>query len=50
MTRDMYEDGVNINLTAETKLNLFKELDNQIKPKNNKRTKNEPNQQIRGPK
>jgi len=23
MTRDMYEDSVNVNLTAETKLNLF---------------------------
>jgi len=24
MTRDMYGDGVNVNLTAETKLNLLK--------------------------
>jgi len=38
MTRDMYEDGVNIYLMW-TKLNLLQELENQIKPKNNKRTK-----------
>jgi len=35
----MYKDGVNINLTAMTRLNLFKELGDQIEPKNNKRTK-----------
>jgi len=35
----MYGDGVNINLTAKTKLNFFKELDDQIEPKNNKGTK-----------
>jgi len=35
----MYIYGVNINLTTETKLNIFKELDDQIKPKNNKATK-----------
>ena len=39
MTRGMYGDGVNVNLTAQTKLNLFKELEEQIEPKNNKRTK-----------
>ena len=39
MTRDMYKDGVNINLTVRTKLNLFKELENQIESKNNKGTK-----------
>jgi len=32
MTPGMYEDGVNINLTAGTKLNLFKELEDQIEP------------------
>jgi len=56
----MYEDDINISLTTWIKLNLFKELDDQIEPKNNKGTKmnqtnklgdqNEPNQQIRGPK
>jgi len=35
----MYEDGVNVNLTTGTKLNLFKELDDQIEHKNNKGTK-----------
>jgi len=30
MTCDMYRDGVNVNLTAWTKLNIFKELDDQI--------------------
>jgi len=35
----MYKDGVNINLTVRTKLNLFKELENQIESKNNKGTK-----------
>jgi len=35
----MYGDGVNVNLTAETKLNFFKELKDQIEPKNNKGTK-----------
>jgi len=39
MTRDMYGDDVNVNLTTETKLNIFKELDDQIELKNNKRTK-----------
>jgi len=39
MTRGMYENGVNVNLTAKTKLNLFKELNDQIEPKNNKGTK-----------
>jgi len=39
MTRGMYENGVNVNLTAMTKLNLFKELKDQIEPKNNKGTK-----------
>jgi len=34
MTSDMY--SVNINLMAVTKWNLFKELENQIEPKNNK--------------
>jgi len=35
----MYGDDVNVNLTTETKLNIFKELDDQIELKNNKRTK-----------
>jgi len=35
----MYRDDVNVNLTAKTKLNLFKALEDQIKPKNNKGTK-----------
>ena len=39
MTHAMYEDDVNVNLTAETKLNLFKESEDQIEPKNNKGTK-----------
>jgi len=40
----MYGDGVNIDLTAGTKLNPFKELEDQIEPKNNKGTKmNQPN-------
>jgi len=39
MTRDMYRDGVNVNLTAEIKFNLFKELEEQIEPKNNKGSK-----------
>jgi len=29
-------DGVNVNLTAENKLNLLEELENQIEPKKNK--------------
>jgi len=36
MIRGMYGNGVNVNLAAETKLNLFKELEDQIKPKNKK--------------
>jgi len=39
MTRDMYGNGVNVNLTTKTKLKLFKELDDQIEPRNNKGTK-----------
>jgi len=39
MTRGMYGDNVNINLTTKTKLNIFKELEDQIEPKNNKKTK-----------
>jgi len=39
MTRDMYENGVNVNLTAGTKLNYFKELEDQIEPTKNKGTK-----------
>jgi len=39
MTRDMYGDGVNVNLMAGTKLNLFKELEDKIEPKNNKGNK-----------
>jgi len=39
MTRDMYGYGVNVNLMAGTKLNIFKELEDQIEPKNNKGTK-----------
>jgi len=39
MTRDMYGDGVNVNLTAITELNIFKELKEQIEAKNNKETK-----------
>jgi len=35
----MYGDGVNVNLTAGTKLNLFEELEDQIELKNNKGTK-----------
>jgi len=35
----MYENGVNVNLTAETKLNHFKELEDQIEPTKNKGTK-----------
>jgi len=38
-SRDIYVDDVNINLTTITKLNFFRELDNQIEPKNNKETK-----------
>ena len=33
MTRDMYGDGVNVNLMTETKLNIFKELEDQIEQK-----------------
>jgi len=33
---DTYGNDVNINLTAGTNLNFFKELDDQIKTKNNK--------------
>ena len=33
------EKGVNVNLTTETKLNIFKELEDQIKLKNNNWTK-----------
>jgi len=44
MTHDMYRDGVNVDLTAETKLNLLQELEDQIEPKSNKGTKmNQPN-------
>jgi len=39
MTCDMYVDGININLTTWTKLNLFKKLEDKIKQKNNKGTK-----------
>jgi len=40
----MYGDGVNIDLTAGTKLNLPQELEDQIEPKSNKGTKmNQPN-------
>ena len=35
----MYGHGVNINLTEKTKLNIFKELEDQNGPKYNKRTK-----------
>jgi len=35
----MYGDDVSINLMAGTKLNVFKELEDQIETKNNKRTK-----------
>jgi len=35
----MCGDGVNVNLTAVTKLNFFKKLEDQIEPKNNKETK-----------
>jgi len=38
MTRDMYRE-ININLTAITQLNIFKELKYQIETKNNKETK-----------
>jgi len=34
----MYGDGINVKLTTETKLNFFKELDDQIEQKNNKGT------------
>jgi len=33
MTRGMYKDSVNINLTIQIKLNLFKELEDQIEQK-----------------
>jgi len=36
MRRGMYENGVDVNLITGTKSNLFKELEDQIKPKNNK--------------
>ena len=39
MTCGMYGDGVNVNLTIMTKLNFVKELEYQIKQKNNKGTK-----------
>jgi len=39
MTCVMYEDGVNINLTAGTKLNLLKEFKDQIKPNKIKKPK-----------
>jgi len=39
MTRGMYGDSVNVILTAEIKLNLSKESEDQIEPKNNKGTK-----------
>jgi len=35
----MYGNGVNINLTAETKLNHFKKLEDQIERTKNKETK-----------
>jgi len=35
----MYGNGVNVDLTAGTKLNHFKELEDQIELKNNKGTK-----------
>jgi len=35
----MYGHSVNINLTKKTKLNSFKELEDQNEPKYNKRTK-----------
>ena len=35
----MYGHSVNINLTKKTKLNIFKELENQNEPKYNQRTK-----------
>jgi len=35
----MYGHGVNVNLTTWTKLNFFKELEDQIKPRNNEGTK-----------
>jgi len=35
----MYKDSVNVDLTTGTKLNRFKELEDQIEPKNNKGTK-----------
>jgi len=38
MTRGMYENCVNLHLTAWIKLNFIKELEDQIEPKN-KRTK-----------
>ena len=48
MTSGMYGDGVKVDLTAETKLNLLRnqrtKLEDQIEPKNNKGTKmNQPN-------
>jgi len=40
----MYEDGVNLDLTAGTKSNLLQELEDQIESKSNKGTKmNQPN-------
>jgi len=39
MTRGMYGDGVNIDLTTWIKLNLLQELENQIEPRSNKGTK-----------
>jgi len=33
MIRDMYRHDVNVNLTKMTKLNLFKELEDQIEQK-----------------
>jgi len=35
----MYGNSVNVNLTAGTKLNFFKKLENQIEPTKNKGTK-----------
>jgi len=39
MTRGMYRNSVNVILTAETKLNNFKELEDHIEPTKNKGTK-----------
>lgn len=39
MTHDMDKHNVNVNLTKQIKLNPFKDLKDQTKPKNNKRTK-----------